>query len=66
MYELNVEGMTCNHCVGRVTRAIKELDSGANVEIDLAAKLARVESSTPVAQVAEALTDAGYPASPRQ
>ncbi|MGZ3181009.1 MAG: heavy-metal-associated domain-containing protein [Telluria sp.] len=62
MLELNVEGMSCGHCVGRVTRAIQELDPGAKVEVNLAAKKVRVESQAAPQAVAEAVTEAGYPA----
>lgn len=66
MVELNVEGMSCGHCAGRVTKAIAEVDAGAKVDVDLGAKLVRVTSSATPQQLAQAVTEAGYPASPRQ
>jgi copper chaperone len=42
MLTLNVEGMTCNHCISKVTKAIKELNSSATVEIDLKAHTVKV------------------------
>lgn len=62
MIELNVEGMTCGHCAGRVTRAVRELDPAAKVEVDLDAKRVRVDSDAAPADVAEAISEAGYPA----
>lgn len=65
MLELNVEGMSCGHCAGRVSKAITGVDPAAKVEVDLAAKVVRVESGASPQQLAEAVTEAGYPASPR-
>ncbi len=39
---LIVEGMTCNHCVNTVKRAISSLDGVFSVEVDLASKKAKV------------------------
>jgi copper chaperone CopZ len=66
MIELNVEGMSCGHCAGRVSKAIADVDPGAKVDVDLEAKLVRVTSSATPVELAEALTEAGYPASPRK
>ncbi|HEY1042389.1 MAG TPA: heavy-metal-associated domain-containing protein [Telluria sp.] len=65
MIELNVEGMTCGHCAGRVSKAIVDVDPGAKVDVDLGARLVRVTSTASAAELAEAVTEAGYPASPR-
>lgn len=66
MIELNVEGMSCGHCAGRVSKAIAEVDPAAKVDVDLGAGIVRVESGVPARELAEAVTGAGYPASPRQ
>ena len=66
MVELNVEGMSCGHCAGRVSKAIADVDPAAKVDVDLAAKLVRVTSSAAPEELAQAVTEAGYPASPRQ
>lgn len=39
---LIVEGMTCNHCVNTVKRAISSLDGVSFVEVDLGSKKAKV------------------------
>lgn len=62
MDEFKVEGMSCDHCVNAVTKAVKALDSAAKVEVDLASKKVTVESDRDRASVAAALTEAGYPA----
>jgi Cu+-exporting ATPase len=61
MVELTVEGMSCGHCVGRVTTAVRGLDENATVEIDLATKKVRVDSSAQVERIAAAINEAGYP-----
>lgn len=62
MIELTVNDMTCGHCVKAVTQALKAVDPAAGVDIDLAAKRVRVETRQPRDIVAEALRQAGYPA----
>lgn len=66
MFELNVEGMTCGHCAGRVSKAIADVDPAAQVQVDLGAKTVRVTSSASPQELAAAVTEAGYPATPRQ
>jgi copper chaperone len=61
MYELNVEKMSCGHCVRAVTEAVQALDAAARVEVDLAAKKVRVHTAAPLPQVTAAIADAGYP-----
>lgn len=70
MLTLKVEGMTCNHCISKVTKAIKELKSSATVEIDLTAHSVKVgselgcqlENELDVEDIIMALEWAGYPA----
>ena len=38
MIELTVKDMTCNHCVGVVTKAVKSVDPNATVNVDLPSK----------------------------
>lgn len=61
MYELDVQEMSCGHCVASVTKAVKALDAGATVEVDLAGKKVKVESAAPLDSVKAAIADAGYP-----
>jgi copper chaperone len=63
MVEFNVAGMSCSHCVGAVTRAIKAIDSQARVQVDLEAHKVRIESTQDRAALAKSLSDAGYVAS---
>ena len=63
MIELTVKDMTCNHCVGVVTKAVKSVDPNASVNVDLPSKRVQVESANDVAAFTKALEEAGYPAS---
>jgi Cu+-exporting ATPase len=65
MYELTVEDMTCKHCVGRVTKAVQEIDQQAKVEIDLPAKKVTIASGADLDRIVQAIDAAGYPVSAR-
>ncbi|MBQ5947029.1 heavy metal translocating P-type ATPase [Massilia sp. ST3] len=65
MYELTVEGMSCGHCVGRVTKSVQEVDSEAKVAIDLPSKKVRIDSRAELERIAAAIDAAGYPVSAR-
>jgi copper chaperone CopZ len=64
MIELTVKDMTCNHCVGVVTKTVKSVDPTATVNIDLPTKRVQVDSSGSVGAFTKALEEAGYPATP--
>lgn len=59
---LNIEGMTCASCVGRVEKALKAVPGVLNVSVNLAtekAQLAIIPGVTP-RQLADAVQQAGY------
>ncbi|WP_431099216.1 heavy-metal-associated domain-containing protein [Polaromonas aquatica] len=60
--EFNIPAMSCGHCVGAVTQAVKSLDPAAQVSVDLPGKKVVVQSSQERRAVAAALAEAGYPA----
>jgi P-type Cu+ transporter len=64
---LDVSGMTCGHCVAHVTEALGDLP-GVRAEVDLAAGTATVvhPASLPVADLVDAVTEAGYDAAVRE
>jgi Cu+-exporting ATPase len=64
-YELTVEGMSCGHCVGRVTKSVQEVDQQATVSIDLPTKKVSIDSSADLDRIAAAIDEAGYPVSAR-
>lgn len=60
MYELKVEGMTCNHCVSAVTQAVRNIDANARINVDLVAQRVWVESDAGMETISSAIADAGY------
>lgn len=63
---LNIEGMTCASCVGRVEKALKAVPGVLNVSVNLAtekAQLAIIPGVTP-RQLADAVHQAGYEVRP--
>lgn len=62
MLKLNVPDMTCGHCAGVVTKAIRSVDGGAGVDVDLNAQTVTIDASADSAAFAHALEMAGYPA----
>ena len=61
MYELEVEGMSCGGCVKSVTKTVQAIDHGAKVDIDLASKKVRIETTANLQAVTAAIGEAGYP-----
>jgi copper chaperone len=61
MYVLKVEGMTCGHCVSAVTRAVKDVDASAKIDVDLAQQKVEVLSSESLDEIMAAVAEAGYP-----
>ena len=59
---MQVEGMTCQGCVEAVTKTIRRLDPGAQVEVDLAHGRVAVTTRAQSLDVAQALSKAGYTA----
>ncbi len=60
MIEFQVEGMSCQHCVKAVTKAVQAVDPQAQVSVDLAAKRVSVESKADAPALAKAIRDEGY------
>ena len=60
MLRFQVQGMTCDHCVQSVTKAVQSVDAKAQVQIDLAGKSVSVEGSDRKDAIAEAIRTAGY------
>ena len=59
--EIQIEGMSCNHCVNHVTEALKELGA-KDISVSLDNKLAVAEISEDISDEAlkAAIEDAGY------
>lgn len=61
---LNVEGMSCNHCVASVRKALEDLDGVREADVSLDDKKARVELDKDLADevLVKAVEDAGFSA----
>ncbi|MUL66902.1 heavy metal transporter [Mycobacterium sp. CBMA 234] len=57
---LEVQGMSCGHCVASITSAVEPLAGVTGVEVDLKAGTVRVDGEPDRAAVAAAIEDAGY------
>ena len=62
MIELKIEGMMCEHCVGRVKAALEAVDGVKTVEVTLKRKTATVSGSAEYAALVAAVENAGYKA----
>ena len=60
MTELNIKGMTCNHCKSAVENALKSVDGVNNVEVDLENGVARVDGAAVASDMIQAVEAEGY------
>ena len=60
MFQLIVSDMTCGHCAGTITKALKGVDPQARVEISLADKRVRVQTRLSREEVLQEISEAGY------
>jgi len=60
MLKFHVEDMSCGHCAGAITKAVKEADPGTEVIIDLATHTVQIEGAADVNKVQQAIREAGY------
>ncbi|MBR9653425.1 heavy metal translocating P-type ATPase [Thalassovita aquimarina] len=60
--ELEIEGMTCASCVGRVERALKTVPGVAFAAVNLATERAKIKGTAESSRLVAAVTDAGYAA----
>lgn len=64
--KINVEGMSCGHCVTSVTNEVRKLDGVTDVDVDLASGTVQVTSNTPLdeSDLHAAIDEAGYEVRP--
>jgi copper chaperone len=62
MQTIKIKGMSCNHCVMAMTKALKEIDGITNVKVDLQKAEATFDEVKPVDMgvVKERIRKAGY------
>ncbi|MEU1599071.1 heavy metal translocating P-type ATPase [Streptomyces sp. NPDC005708] len=66
---LDIGGMTCASCVGRVEKALRRVDGVASAEVNLATEAATVRfdpAQVGLGELTAAVTRAGYTATPRR
>ena len=60
---LNVDGMTCDHCVSTIKQAVENLVGVFNVEVDIEKKQVIVEmeeSTEKIKDLVEIITEVGF------
>ncbi len=64
---LKVKGMSCQHCVMSVTKALNQLEGIKNVQVDLAKGEVRFDNMKEVAsdRIEKAIQEAGYEVIPQ-
>ncbi len=60
MLDLTIPDMTCGGCARGVTQAVKSIDPGAEVKIDLDTRKVQVTTSASAAAVKSAIAQAGF------
>jgi copper chaperone len=62
MKSVKIKGMTCQHCVMAVTKALSALDGIKNVQVDLKSGTATYDEVKPIdaSAIAAAIKKAGY------
>lgn len=61
MQVFQVSDMTCGHCVGAITNAVRSVDANAKVEVNLGRHEVTVDqTSANAAALGAAITEAGY------
>ncbi len=64
--ELDITGMTCDHCVRAITNAVQDVEGVTSAKVDLASNSAKVEGSViDVKKILEAIEEEGYSATLR-
>ena len=65
-HHLNITGMTCAACAGRVERALLKVEGVKAAEVNLATETARIEAAPdiPLTTILGAISKAGYEGSP--
>ncbi len=59
---LDIEGMTCSHCVHAVTKALKSVPGVSDVSVSLESRSARVDGSAAPDALIRAVEGEGYKA----
>lgn len=63
-HQLQVKGMSCQHCVKAVTKAIVALDADAVVSVELPQGAVKVQTKLSREETAQAIIEEGYEVQP--
>lgn len=64
MTQLNITGMTCDHCQRAVQSALESVEGVENARVDLDSGSAQVEGTADVTALVAAVEEEGYQATP--
>jgi copper chaperone len=60
---INVDGMSCDHCVQTITSALKNINGVAGIQVDLEKKVVAVdyeENQTDLKTISDKITEVGF------
>ena len=58
--ELQINDMTCGGCAASITRAVRQVDAAATLDIDVATHAVKISSNVEPRLLLEAIEAAGY------
>lgn len=58
--KIDVDGMTCNHCVQTVEKAVNKVGGVQDLDVDLSSNAVYFNGSPNISQIKKAIEDAGY------
>ncbi len=58
--KIQIEGMSCGHCVAHVKEALEEIKDVESVEVSLEEKCATIVGNASQEEIKEAIDEAGY------
>ena len=58
--KIKIEGMMCQHCVGHVTEALKNINGLSDINVSLEEKCATVSGNVDSAVIKAAIEEEGY------
>ncbi|QQS37682.1 MAG: heavy-metal-associated domain-containing protein [Ignavibacteriales bacterium] len=59
-YEINIEGMSCGHCVMAVKKSLNNLDKVTVEDVQPGKALVQIETENDLQIVIDAIEDSGY------
>ncbi len=60
MLKLSVPKMSCGHCASTIEKAVKSVDPGAKITVDLSKATVAISTSSSGKAISQAVKEAGY------